>query len=525
MDWINIWQNNNILNNGYKFKDFIEYNTFIEEITKNIKIEDNYTILDIGCGDGYIIDHILKYRNVKNVKVYGLDILKNNTNYIKNNSKNYITHDFNETLPFKKNYFDLILCISSIFYLKNTNCLEIFTNEIDRVTKNNSFIFYGNCMDIDKKNISLEIRKQTHNLDGPEHLYISKNYFLNKYQEHIINIIDNNDLKLDFYIGRDYKYNVYIQKKNLDNINLDSNINLNSNINLDSNINLGVDFHDTISYNPNFFRNLLLNFKGKRYIITGTPLSKKDEIIIELEKLHFEKNVHYDDIEYGFEYEKENMNYSHFNKMKVHKLELLKKNNISVYFDDNPYYVDFLKDNNITVFQTILSKEYIKIYKNKDKYFCSNLQEIQFDYLNNFKTNENKKIYIPGVFDLFHIGHLVLIKTIKEQYNYIIILGLQSDKSVLKQKQKQPILSFEERKNFIENLNIVNTIIEYDDINQINILKNYNINYFCIGPEYGNCEEHLKTLEYCNNNNINLIHTNRFSNVSTSSIINKIKNI
>lgn len=504
MEWTNIWKNNNIENNGYKFKNIIRYNKFIEEITKELEIKDNSKILDIGCGDGYVIDYIIKYKNIKNCKIYGIDII-NNTNYTKNYSKNYIYHDFHDEFPFKDNYFDTILCISSIFYLKNNNYFIKFIEEIDRISNDNSIIFLGNCMDIEKKKISLEIRNNENRLDSPDHLYISKKYLIDRFKDFNIKITDNNKLNLDFYEGKEYKFNFYINKKNINKINI------------------GIDFHDTLSYNPKFFRNLLLNYKGKRYIITGTPLSKKKSIIEDLDKLKFIKNIHYDAIECGFEYKKEDMNYNHFNKMKIHKLNLIKKNNIKVYFDDNPYYVNFLKDNNITVFQTILSNKYLDIFKNKDKYFCSNLQETQFNFLKDFKLNDNNKIYLPGVFDLFHLGHLMLIKNIKKKYRYKIILGLQSDSSVFKQKNKYPIISFEDRKKFIQNLNLVDLIIEFNNIDQIDILKEYNINYFCIGPEYGIFNEHINTINYCNNNNIKIINTERYPNISTTQIINKIK--
>ena len=44
-------------------------------------------------------------------------------------------------------------------------------------------------------------------------------------------------------------------------------------------LNIGIDFHDTISYNPEFFKVLMSNWNGKIFIITGTPLSNKKETI------------------------------------------------------------------------------------------------------------------------------------------------------------------------------------------------------------------------------------------------------
>ena len=87
----------------------------------------------------------------------------------------------------------------------------------------------------------------------------------------------------------------------------------------------------------------------------------------------------------GFNFNKNDMNISHFDKMAKHKLKLLQENNISIYFDDNPFYASYLKDFDICVFQTIVSQNYMNKYKNKDSYLSAHLQECQFLFLKNLK--------------------------------------------------------------------------------------------------------------------------------------------
>ena len=85
-------------------------------------------------------------------------------------------------------------------------------------------------------------------------------------------------------------------------------------------MNIGIDFHDTISYNPKFFRELMGSWVGSVYIVTGTPMSKKEETIEQLEEIGISRNL-YKDILMGFEYEKVNMTMDHFHRMKKHKLK------------------------------------------------------------------------------------------------------------------------------------------------------------------------------------------------------------
>ena len=155
---------------------------------------------------------------------------------------------------------------------------------------------------------------------------------------------------------------------------------------------IGLDFHDTVSYAPDFFRALIKGWShGGVYIVTGTPASKREEILRDLEKLDLYIDEHYDDILCGFEYDKKDMDLNHFEKMAYHKLSLLKRYDITVFFDDNPYYVNLMKDYGIQVFQPIMSKKYLKVFKKADPFFTCNLQKMQFDYLDVLKNKKMKK--------------------------------------------------------------------------------------------------------------------------------------
>ena len=153
-------------------------------------------------------------------------------------------------------------------------------------------------------------------------------------------------------------------------------------------MNIGLDFHDTISYAPDYFCALIKNWtQGKVYIITGTPLSRRQEIVDGLSDLGLDE-ADYEDILCGYEYEKSEMDLSHFERMAKHKLDLAKKYDIKVYYDDNPFYVNLMKDHGIFVFQPVMSESYLKAFEKADPFFTCNLQKMQFEYLQTLDNSE-----------------------------------------------------------------------------------------------------------------------------------------
>lgn len=67
--------------------------------------------------------------------------------------------------------------------------------------------------------------------------------------------------------------------------------------------------------------------------------------------------------------------------------------------------------------------------------------------------------YVAGVFDLFHIGHLNILKRAKEQCDYLIV-GVVSDEQVILSKKTKPYIPFSERLDIVQACRYVDEAVE-----------------------------------------------------------------
>lgn len=103
---------------------------------------------------------------------------------------------------------------------------------------------------------------------------------------------------------------------------------------------------------------------------------------------------------------------------------------------------------------------------------------------------ENKKYkigYTTGVFDLFHVGHLNILKRAKEQCDYLVV-GVSTDELVKEYKNKKPIIPFEERKQIVESIKYVDKVIPQTSMNKYEAWENEKFNVIFHGDDWKNSE-------------------------------------
>lgn len=91
--------------------------------------------------------------------------------------------------------------------------------------------------------------------------------------------------------------------------------------------------------------------------------------------------------------------------------------------------------------------------------------------------------YTTGVYDMFHIGHLNILKRAKEQCDYLVV-GVSTDELVQKEKNKTPIIPFAERCAIVEAIKYVDKVVPQTDKNKFAAWEQHRFHKMFVGSDW-----------------------------------------
>ncbi len=152
--------------------------------------------------------------------------------------------------------------------------------------------------------------------------------------------------------------------------------------------------------------------------------------------------------------------------------------------------------------------DYENVYKNVLDRYNSDPHKFgieSYDYkINSGRINNNPQIkvgYLSGTFDLFHIGHLNLLKRAKKYCDYLIV-GVHKDAS---HKGKDTYIPYEERKAILESIKYVDKVIlaKYEDMDVYNDFK---YDFLFVGSDYKGTARFKRYEEFFADKNVKIIY-------------------
>jgi glycerol-3-phosphate cytidylyltransferase len=119
---------------------------------------------------------------------------------------------------------------------------------------------------------------------------------------------------------------------------------------------------------------------------------------------------------------------------------------------------------------------------------------------NNFKVG-----YTSGAFDLFHIGHLNILKKAREECDELIV-GVSTDKLIHSYKGRLPIVPHEERMEIISSLKCVDKVYSQTTMDKTVALKDLNFNIMFHGDDWKGSEIYNAAEKYFNEAGVEIIY-------------------
>ncbi|MBN2406068.1 MAG: adenylyltransferase/cytidyltransferase family protein [Elusimicrobia bacterium] len=92
--------------------------------------------------------------------------------------------------------------------------------------------------------------------------------------------------------------------------------------------------------------------------------------------------------------------------------------------------------------------------------------------------------YTTGVYDLFHVGHVNILRKAKSMCDKLIV-GVSTDKLV-RYKNKTPVIPFEERSEIVGSIKYVDVVVPQDNLDKLEAWKKFKYDILFVGDDWYN---------------------------------------
>jgi glycerol-3-phosphate cytidylyltransferase len=132
--------------------------------------------------------------------------------------------------------------------------------------------------------------------------------------------------------------------------------------------------------------------------------------------------------------------------------------------------------------------------------------------------------YTTGVYDMFHIGHLNVIRNAKALCDYLIV-GVSTDELVEQEKNKTPIIPFDERCSIVRAIKYVDEVVPQINKDKFAAWQKYKFDKMFVGsdwqgtPTWQNFEKQFKPL------GVDIVYLPHTNGISSTKLTDIIKNV
>ena len=129
--------------------------------------------------------------------------------------------------------------------------------------------------------------------------------------------------------------------------------------------------------------------------------------------------------------------------------------------------------------------------------------------------------YTTGVFDMFHIGHLNILRRAKEQCNYLIV-GVSTDENVRQYKHKTPVIPYAHRKAIVEAIKYVDEVVPQENMDKFAAWEKYHFDAIFHGDDWKGSSMYDEIERKLSEVGCEMVFLPHTDGVSSTDIVNKI---
>ena len=132
--------------------------------------------------------------------------------------------------------------------------------------------------------------------------------------------------------------------------------------------------------------------------------------------------------------------------------------------------------------------------------------------------------YTSGVFDLFHIGHLNILKKAKENCDFLIV-AVSTDELVSNYKNKNPVIEFSERAAIVEAIKYVDKVVPQESRNKLEAYKTHKFDVMFVGDDWKGSSLWNELEKKLDKEGVDIVYFNYTKSVSSTLLKNVLSKI
>ena len=142
-------------------------------------------------------------------------------------------------------------------------------------------------------------------------------------------------------------------------------------------------------------------------------------------------------------------------------------------------------------------------------------------YKGDINLKKYKIGYTTGVFDMFHIGHLNILKNSKQYCDYLIV-GISTDELV-SYKNQRVVIPLQDRMKIVESIRYVDKVVVQETMNKIEAWNKYKFDVMFVGSDWKGTDKWIFLEEQFSKLGVDIIYFPYTKGISSTELRSIIK--